>query len=318
MYWVIVLFLLNLPYQEATESDTYSIHQLIEILTTTDEIAKEWSPKVSGLDNSMSIKLLLVTDSIEYLIGYSNRINGFVASETLSFNGQAIYKKATSTNTGFKATYPLSNGIPTIVIGTPENTGLDLGNWVLTILHEHFHLLQMNGPNYFQEVESLDLSGGDQTGMWMLNYDFPYADPVVSKMLSDLGHNLADGIENGNVEILEIVTGLQEELTPEDFRYMEFQLWQEGIARYIEHEYSLVLDELKDELRLKKGRFNEIAQEKLMTGLKNLRTINAYADKRVVFYDLGWGIGMILGRMNKQWKQDYWKDRFTILDQLHE
>jgi hypothetical protein len=35
--------------------------------------------------------------------------------------------------------------------------------------------MQDNQPGIYQAMFELDLHGGDQTGMWMLNYDFPYA-----------------------------------------------------------------------------------------------------------------------------------------------
>jgi len=40
-------------------------------------------------------------------------------------------------------------------------------------MHEHFHQLQNGQPRYFQAVQDLGLSHGDNTGMWMLNYPFP-------------------------------------------------------------------------------------------------------------------------------------------------
>ena len=54
---------------------------------------------------------------------------------------------------------------------------------MLTVLHEHFHQLQQSQPGYFQGVEALGLSGGDQTGMWMLNYPFPYKTPAVAEQI---------------------------------------------------------------------------------------------------------------------------------------
>src|SRR5437588_12370001 len=40
----------------------------------------------------------------------------------------------------FEATFPLSNGVPTVVIGEPQFTQANTPTrWSVTLLHEHFH-----------------------------------------------------------------------------------------------------------------------------------------------------------------------------------
>ena len=46
-------------------------------------------------------------------------------------------------------------------------------------MHEHFHQLQWAQPEYLKAIDDLGLSKGDATGMWMLNYPFPYDNPEV-------------------------------------------------------------------------------------------------------------------------------------------
>ena len=46
-------------------------------------------------------------------------------------------------------------------------------------MHEHFHQLQWAQPEYLKAIDDLGLSKGDATGMWMLNYPFPYDDPEI-------------------------------------------------------------------------------------------------------------------------------------------
>lgn len=74
-----------------------------------------------------------------------------------------------------QATFPGVNGVNTIVIGHAELTADKTSTrWVLTVLHEHFHQLVYSQPGYYADVEKLGLAHGDKTGMWMLNYPFPY------------------------------------------------------------------------------------------------------------------------------------------------
>ena len=57
------------------------------------------------------------------------------------------------------AAMPLFGPPSTIVIGTPEATGLALPRWRSTIFHEHFHQWQAALPDYYARVLALDLSG---------------------------------------------------------------------------------------------------------------------------------------------------------------
>ena len=57
-------------------------------------------------------------------------------------------------------------------------------------MHEHFHQLQYAQPGYYQAVAALGLSHGDQTGMWILNYPFPYTSASVTKSFAALRDQL--------------------------------------------------------------------------------------------------------------------------------
>ena len=83
--------------------------------------------------------------------------------------------------------------MPTIVVGQAANTQFKTSpRWAITLLHEHFHQLQDTQPRYFAGVDSLGLARGDQTGMWMLNYAFPYAAAEVKEQFSVLCKSLVD------------------------------------------------------------------------------------------------------------------------------
>ena len=87
-------------------------------------------------------------------------------------------------------------GVPTIVIGQAENTDKKTSTpWVVTMLHEHFHQLQYSQPGYYDDVNALGLSRGDQGGMWMLNYPFPYDWPEMKEHFSILSKLLADALQ---------------------------------------------------------------------------------------------------------------------------
>src|SRR5207247_8409809 len=133
--------------------------------------------------------------------------------------------------------------ISTIVVGQAENTSAKTSTpWVVTLLHEHFHQLQYSQPNYYPDVNALGLSHGDQTGMWMLNYAFPYDKKEVQNQFAKMSKLLAEAVEAPKSERAKKVAAylrarpeFQQMLNADDYRYFSFKLWQEGIARYTEY-----------------------------------------------------------------------------------
>ena len=97
--------------------------------------------------------------------------------------------------TAIQATFPGVNGVNTIVIGQAELTADKTSTrWVLTVLHEHFHQLVYSQPGYCADVEKLGLAHGDKTGMWMLNYPFPYDSARVQEKFTAMTHALLDAL----------------------------------------------------------------------------------------------------------------------------
>ena len=131
-----------------------------------------------GIDEA-PFALILVTDSIEFLVNHPSASSDFTSLGYDSLLGSRVYFRKATFNKRFLATFPAINGLNTIVVGTPENTGLTSTAWIVTILHEHFHQYVYSMAGYYKAVDSLSLSGGDKSGMWMLNYPFPYTDSAV-------------------------------------------------------------------------------------------------------------------------------------------
>src|SRR5262249_43618895 len=142
------------------------------------------------------------------------------------------------------ATFPAVGGVSTVVIGQAENTESKTSTrWVITLLHEHFHQLQSSQPRYYAEVDALGLARGDATGMWMLNYPFPYARPEVKDHFSAMSKALAEALgarekpDFGDkfAAYVESRKKFRSLLKADDYKYFALQVWQEGIARYTEY-----------------------------------------------------------------------------------
>lgn len=276
--------------------------------------------------NKAPFAVLLVTPDQEFLIRHPRPSPDFILVGHDPLLKSNVYYRKRTQPINFAATFPAVGGIPTIVIGQAENTSAKTSTaWVVIALHEHFHQLQYSQPGYYGDVNALGLSRGDQTGMWMLNYPFPYDWHEMKEHFSHLSALLADALQaKGKATFatkfsayLKQRNELEKTLSPDDYRYFSFQMWQEGIARYTEyhiaklaaarHQPTKAFRSLKDYKP-----FAERAEE-IKSGILNELTTGELADyKRVKFYALGAGEGLLLDRLNPRWRQRYFAEKFYL------
>ncbi len=270
--------------------------------------------------------VLLVTPDYEFLIRHPKPSPDFtLINQDPLLKSKVYYRKRTQPINRL-ATFPLVGGVPTIVVGQAENTDKKTSSpWVITLLHEHFHQFQSSHPGYYEAVNSLDLAHGDQTGMWMLNYPFPYDWEEMKHHFSLLSSLLADAVNaKGQAEFsvrfnayLKQRRELEHTLSPDDYRYFSFQMWQEGIARYTEYRMAKLaaaryrptkaFRSLKDY-----EPFAQVAEELKRSVLTQLSAAELATSKRVLFYALGAGEGLLLDRLNPSWRQRYLTEKFYL------
>ncbi len=269
--------------------------------------------------------LMLITNDFEILLRHPHATHNF---DTLGFDhdlGSLVLYRKRLFPTNLLATFPAINDIPTVVVGQSANTGVSSSTaWAIIILHEHFHQYQQSQPDYFSATKALDLAHGDETGMWMLNFPFPYDSAEVGRAYTTLAQSLLAAIRCKPAEqagstksFLQALGRLKKVLSPDDCKYFSFQCWQEGVARYTElkiaetaggvyragEKFRSLLDyrpfgEVADSIRA--GIFAQLAKPTL-TELK-----------RMAFYSLGAGEALLLDKVRPGWKKDYFRNRFSL------
>lgn len=310
----------------------YSFGQTIPELRYADKIrireamniSTQYGHKLFKGYNEVPFAIILITDSIEFLINHPNPASDFKLLGKDDFLKTNIYYRKTQFNPHFLATFPAVNGLSCIVVGTPENTNKNSTDWVITLLHEHFHQYQNAYPDYFQSVNKLHLSGGDQTGMWMLNYPFPYDSLPVKNQYVLFTKALYKTIKNIDSkefkynfkQYLKERKKLKDILPSADYRYFSFQIWQEGIARYTEYNFLQLLKNYqpsKEILSLPDFvPFTELKYRMYYRETENLLKNKLNEAKRVCFYSVGFAEGIILDKLNKTWRDKYLTDKFYI------
>src|SRR5262245_42436526 len=124
--------------------------------------------------------LVLVTPETEFFIRHPSPPADARPIGKDALLDATVYARPRTFPTNLLATFPI-DGVSTVVVGQPGNTATSSpADWVVTLLHEHFHQLQESLPGFHEKVASLGLSRGDTTGMWMLNFPFPYESPGVA------------------------------------------------------------------------------------------------------------------------------------------
>lgn len=270
--------------------------------------------------------VLLVTPEHEFLVRHPRPSADF---EPLGYDrllrGEVYFRRRTF-SPNLLATFPAVGGVPTIVIGQAENTQKKTSTpWVVTVLHEHFHQLQTSRPDYYAAVEALGLARGDRTGMWMLDYAFPYSAPEVGRQVGALGRLLAAALRAGKgkdlraraAAYLDARSKFRAALAPDDYKYFSFQLWQEGVARYTE--YRVAESAAKGDRPSRRFRslkdyrpFAAVAGELMRELNRELTALRLEESRRVAFYPLGAGEALLLDRLNPDWKRRYLSEKFYL------
>jgi hypothetical protein len=160
--------------------------------------------------------------------------------------------------------------------------------------------------------------------MWMLNYPFPYDQPEVAQGFAALRDRLVNAVSEPDpgkfAELARQYAHARRQffarLVPDDAKYLEFQLWQEGIARYTEilaaeaaanyqpsAEYAALADFTP---------FSAYAAQQRAATLDELKRASLSEQKRVVVYSFGAAEGLLLDRFRPEWKRSYLAAPFAL------
>jgi hypothetical protein len=275
-----------------------------------------------------AFQVLLVGDSAEFLVAPERHPSNFAPLGHDAVLGTEVWTRPRQFPPNLLATFPAVGGVPTVVIGSAERTGKSSTAWVVTLLHEHFHQWQFSRPDYNEGVSRLGLARGDTTGQWMLNYPFPYDSAPVQRAMRNLAGALAQALDAPREKRGAALQGVSDDrdalralLPADDYRYFEFQLWQEGAARFIQYAVARTAAERwepsADFRRLPDyepyGQAAESARQALR---RELAELDLARQRRVAFYPIGAALALLLDGARPDWKEEYTRHPFRLPDLL--
>jgi hypothetical protein len=274
--------------------------------TIEDKIWPGWSKAPAPL--------IVVTADTEFLTHHP------APPKEFNHIGEDLFARPRQYPINLQATFPAFGPPAVMVVGEPANTGSKTSTaWLFILMHEHFHQLQWAQPGYYVAVNGLGLSRGDTTGMWMLNYPFPYDKPDIAQSFAELRDlllrtvNEPDGPKFGVLanEYINARTKFFAQLSPDDHKYFAFQLWQEGIARYTEVKSAEAAADYQPTSQFTKladyEPFSEFAKRKRLLTLDDLKHADLPGSKRAAVYSFGATEGFLLDRINPHWKEQYFE-----------
>jgi len=247
---------------------------------------------------------LLTLPGKEILICHGSAVKGFTDySKTSAIDCDIQSRAGNIFPQNLLAAAPIIEEKSTIVMGTPESTGKSQVEWLITIFHEHFHQYQSVFENYYDRLNALGLSDGDKTGMWMLNYPFPYSDKRFVSRFRNASKALYKAL-TCEVDVfpqyvktyLKQRQALKDVLTDNDLKYLEMQLWAEGVARWTEIEMAE---------RVPDKRIAQAARSMRKAELAHLKTIDPATEERTIVYPFGAAEAMLLERCSSDWRKEY-------------
>ena len=292
-----------------SESIAQNQIDLRELILKARTIAERHGDEVWSGYTAAPFGVLLVEAETERLFCHEGPAEGFEDRGIDAVLSCPSGTRPTSFPTNLLASFPAVDNVPTIVIGTPDATSLSPDAWILTLLHEHFHQLQYSWPGYYPGTASLDLAGGDESGMWMLNYPFPYERDETAKSFHVMADRLIATLNAiGSDEFAGALQrywlsreAARNTVSDADWRYIELQFWQEGVARWTESAVSALSSELSDA--------TDAARRRIIT---ELSTLDLPSQKRAAVYPIGAAEATILEAGGSDWRETYWSEPFSL------
>jgi len=306
--WLLVLVAFaQTPAPQLPADDAIRIREFYRLAAQVqDKVWPNWS--------TVPAPLILVTKETEFLTHHASPPKEFkkIADD--------FYARPRQFPLALLATFPAFGPPAVIVIGEPRNTESKTSTpWLITVMHEHLHQLQSSQPGYYQAVEALGLARGDKTGMWMLNYPFPYDKPEVAQEFARLRDLLLAAVKEADSSKF---TALARQyvaqrkkffalVSPDDHKYFSFQLWQEGIARYTQIKAAEAAAQYQPTAEFAAladyETFSAYAARARKETLDELKQADLAKWKRVVVYSFGGAEGLLLDRIHPNWKEEYFK-----------
>lgn len=212
---------------------------------------------------------------------------------------------------------------PMVIIGSPYTAEV-FPLWVGIWLHEHFHQYQMQAPGYQVSAEALGLADeDDQSGQWMVTFDFPFDQPAVQKSFTLAANKLhavmtrlekPDEARTALRAYLQAKKAFHRTVGSKAARWASFVSWQEGLADAFEITMLEAVggDPSFYSSAVSAESFGRLAAHHRADMLAKLDNPDLAGDRRLAFYTLGAAEALTLDALVPEWRSAPENSRFDL------
>ena len=282
----------------------------VEVITEAFNLWKTKGEQVWEGWTKINIPFIYRKKNYEYWINFPSSIKEkgkFIEK----IQNMEVYGKAIENKNVIAASQDIYN-ISAVVLSSPKISEMTKEEWIITAIHEMFHVFQSSDKTYQNEIKNLDLAYGNDAS-WMLNYPFPYKDnslKTISHMQGyllykinqsdDFKENMYDCFLLKDILSLYKTAIIQKYGNDKNYKYSNFQQSVEGVAKYTELKMAEIA--VTDYKPLSPNiHFTDIYTNQINV----IRHCGKGTGGRLTFYYLGLGKCLVLDKINPDWKKSY-------------
>jgi hypothetical protein len=284
--------------------------------------------------SKIKVPLVYIAEEYEYAIGFPALLSDFSNLGEIGPQRRGVQARKRTLNKDLSASFPIE-GVPAVLLGSPEALGKSLGDWVVTAGHEMFHVFQAVNRGY-EKVAALEI-GDRNDSSWHLNFPFPYSDPDVLRLIHLQGYlawlasastDLEDAKYNIGtaLEAVQVYRSRLAQLRPDEktYQYSQYQQWNEGVAAYTE--YKIAESVARKDYRPTPAyaalpgfqSYEELWRRQYQSRPFLAKHAGRAAKSRTAFYHLGMGKALALDKLSQTWKHRYFAPAVWLDDLLAE
>jgi hypothetical protein len=291
------------------------------IIAEATHLWRELGNKVWHGWTSSSIPMIYIKKDYEYLVGYTSPPSEYMKLEHDSVLDSIVYFKKRELNENLATTWYVGDS-KVVAIATPSELHMSPSQWILTAIHEMFHVYQ-GVMGSMEKVSTLGIDYGEDAS-WQLKFPFPYKDEILLKAIHTEANLAFIGITTDNefeclynsLSFLETVQIYKELIRLiygdlKNYKYALFQEWTEGIAKYTEFKMvQLAAGEnykpLREFMDLDGYQsYRELKEDYYQKQFYAMRHCGKGVQGRFMFYYLGCAKGLLLDKVFPEWKKHY-------------
>ncbi len=204
-----------------------------------------------------------------------------------------------------------------VVVAPDARRGPALGDADRIRLAEAFHLADTLGDQLWKGWSSAPFAVLLVTPDQEFLVRHPKPTPECARLDDAVRQEGADRTAPALRAYLDAKRALRSLVSPDDYKYFSFQLWQEGIARYTEYRIGALAATGYAPTPAFAGlpdatTYASASQALLERIHSQLTTVRLGEARRSAFYPVGAAEGLLLDRVNPGWRAEYAQARFTL------